>query len=192
MDGAINSETLSNREWSEWLRTDTDKAFRRLVEQYRNELFDLCARISGNRSEADDLVQETFIRAYGNLKSFRGDSHPRTWLYRIAINLSISFTRRLKRWRMKRGDEDELFPEIASLSNPSPEIDVENRNLAMMAHKAVEKLPIRQRTAVILVIIRELSYSEAAEIMGLSVGGVKANVHHGLKKLRMHIKEISG
>ncbi len=173
----------------EMLRTDQRAAFEELVRLYRPEIFDLCARISGTRSEAEDLTQETFVRAWEKIDGFRGDAGIRTWLYRIAINLSISFTRRLKRRRMLRGGPESLFPDLPELADPSPEVLVQDRDLAQRAHRLLQELPARQRTAVVLRVIRELPYAKIAETMGISVGGAKANVHQGIKKLRRLLEE---
>jgi len=175
---------LDGPEFLRLLNQDIESAFEKLIALYRQEIFDLCVRISGSRTEAEDLAQETFVKAYEKIDSFRGDSAPRTWLYRIAINNSISFKRKLKRWRMHRGNENELFPELPELSVISDENMVVNKDLAVHAHKALETLPNRQKMAVILRIIKEMPYEEVANVMGLSVGGAKANVHQGIKKLR--------
>ncbi|MBS1261847.1 MAG: ECF RNA polymerase sigma factor SigW [Calditrichaeota bacterium] len=164
---------------------DRDGALEWLVDEYRREIHDLCARISGSTFEADDLAQETFIRAYEHLGTFRGGSSPKTWLYRIAFNRCITFKRRLRRWRMSRiEDEEDIFETRAELGVPSGEEDVERRDLAARAHVELQKLPVRQRTAVILRALKGLPYAEIADVMGTSVGGAKANVHQGIRKLR--------
>jgi len=176
-------------EWKTLLENDQEAAFIQLIQNHQDEIFDLCVRICGNRSEAEDLTQETFIKAYENLPNFRLEANPRTWLYRIAINTSISLLRRWKRWRMQRGGEDDLFPEMDELSIPSNEDRLIQQDLASHAHQALKRLPLRQRTAVTLVVIKELSYSEAAAAMGISIGGVKASVHFGIRKLRQILQE---
>ncbi len=181
----------SDEGWFELLLENRERAFELLVERYRDEIYDLCVRVSGSRSEAEDLTQETFIKAYQNLGSFRRDAKMRTWLYRIAINRSISFTRRLKRWRMKRGEEGEIFPDIPELASDSAEQETEWKDLAEKAHGALKDLSPRQRTAVVLRVIREMSYEEVAESMEISIGGAKANVFQGLKKLRTFLEEQS-
>ena len=169
-----------------------DAALEVLVRDYRSEIHDLCARISGSQTEADDLAQETFIQAYEHLGSFRGDSSPKTWLYRIAFNRSVSFKRRLKRWRMNRIDDDnDIFETDEALGVDSAEETVERRDLAALAHRELKKLPTRQRTAVVLRMVNEMPYAEIAEVMGISVGGAKANVHQGIQKLREAIGEFS-
>ena len=180
---------LSAEELLSMIAANRDHALEVLIHLYRNEIFDLCARVSGSRTEAEDLAQETFIRAYENLGGYRGDAAPRSWLYRIAINRSITFTRRLKRWRMKRGNDDELFPEIPELATESPEREAENRDLAQRAHRELQQVSPRQRTAVILRVVRDLPYEEVADMMNISVGAAKANVHHGLRKLREALGE---
>lgn len=184
-----SSGPLEVPEFLRQIANDRDRAFGRLMTMYQQEIYDLCVRISGSRSEAEDLTQETFVRAYEHLEDYRGEASPRSWLYRIAMNCSITFTRRLKRWRMRRGNGDELFPELPELTTPSPERAVTNRDEAERAHKLLAELPTRQRAAVVLRTIKELSYEDVAQIMGISVGGAKANVHQGLKRLRILLEE---
>ncbi len=185
----VNTGAFDLDYWTGLLKTDRNKAFEELVKFYRRDIYDLCVRISGNTEEAEDLTQETFIRAYEHMSGFRSLSHPRTWLYRIAINQSISFKRRLKRWRMKRADDDGEFPGFSQMSVPSSEQTTEWKILAERAHVLLKELPERQRTAVILRVIRELPYDEVSEIMNISTGGAKANVHQGLKKLRTMLED---
>lgn len=90
---------------------------------------------------------------------------------------------------MQRGGEDELFPELPELATDSAERATIDRDLAAYAHRALQTLPIRQRTAVILRAVRDLPYEEVARMMGITVGAAKANVHHGLKKLRVALEE---
>ncbi|MCB2213370.1 RNA polymerase sigma factor [bacterium] len=176
---------LTGEQLVELAKQNRDQALEILVREYRREIYDLCVRISGNAIEAEDLAQETFIKAYENLHKFRGEASPKTWLYRIAFNQSVSFTRRLKRWRMTRVEEDsDIFETETALSTPSSEEELERKDLAALAMQELKHLPVRQRTAVVLRMTKELPYAEIARIMGTSVGGAKANVHQGIRKLR--------
>jgi len=175
---------LDGKTFLSYVSSDPEKAFELLVNLYRQEIYDLCVRVSGDRTEAEDISQETFIKAYERLDGFRGEAAPRTWLYRIAINRSITFKRRLKRWQMKRGNDQEIFPEDIGYSTASDEKMVVEKDLAAHAQKALDKLPQRQKAAVILRVKKEMPYEEIANVMGISVGGAKANVHQGIKKLR--------
>ncbi len=176
---------LTGEELVELARLNRDQALEVLVRNYRREIYDLCVRISGNATEAEDLAQETFIKAYENLGKFRGEASPKTWLYRIAFNQSVSFKRKMKRWRMTRvDDENDIFETEIALSVESSELALERKDLAEQAFGELKNLPVRQRTAVILRMVKELSYAEIARIMGISVGGAKANVHQGIRKLR--------
>lgn len=174
------------------LQSNPREAFSELIGRYRQEIYDLAVRVTGSRTEAEDVTQETFIKAYEHIKKFRGDSSLKTWLYRITINRSISVKRRVKRWRVFRGMEDETFPDLPELSTPSSEQEVILHDQAGHAHQALQKLPVKQRTSVILRVIKEMSYEEVARTMGISTGGAKANVHQGLKKLKTMLEEKDG
>jgi RNA polymerase sigma-70 factor, ECF subfamily len=187
----VKSNGLNSKTFLDLIAKDRHAAFELLVETYRTEIFDLCFRIGGNRTEAEDLTQETFISVYEKLDGYRGDAAPRSWLYRIAINKSITFTRRLKRWRMQRGKDDEIFPELPELNVSSDEKLILEKDLAIHAHKALQDLSARQRTAVILRVIQEMPYEQVATAMNISVGGAKANVHNGIKKLRETLRRLS-
>lgn len=187
--GREAQDALSGEEFVALVKRDRERAFEELVRKYRGEIYDLCARIGGSRTEADDLTQDTFLKAYENLASFRGDASPRTWLYRIAHNRSVTFTRRLKRWRMTRGPEGEDLPELPELTTDPDDRGVETRDLARRAQRAVAQLPPKQRTAVVLRTTREMPYAEIAEVMGTSLSTAKTNVHHGLKKVRAWLEE---
>ncbi|MBD3165779.1 sigma-70 family RNA polymerase sigma factor [bacterium] len=173
----------------EWLRDDPEQAYAAMVERYYGEIFELTVRIGGSRSEAEDLTQETFIKAYDHLMGFRGQSSPKTWLYRIAINRSIGFTRRMKRWVMKRGEEGADFPDFEVVEAASQDLITEQKDLASKAHRLIQELPPRQRAALVLRVIEEMPFKQVADSMGITEGAAKANVHQALKKLRRMLED---
>jgi RNA polymerase sigma-70 factor, ECF subfamily len=181
---------LTGEQLVELAKLNRDQALEMLVRDYRREIYDLCVRISGSTTEAEDLAQETFIKAYENLSKFRGEASPKTWLYRIAFNQSVSFKRKIKRWKMTRAEDgNDVFETELALSVESSERALERKDLAEHAFEELKNLPVRQRTAVVLRMVKELPYAEIAKVMGISVGGAKANVHQGIRKLRIALDD---
>ncbi len=149
-----------------------EKVFSEIVGRHKKAVYSLCFRYLGNHQDADEISQETFIRAFRSLSGFRFQSSFRTWLFRIAINLSINEFNRTKKFT-------ELSPENDSISH-NPSDDDLKRNI----REEVMKLPEKQRETVILKAYEGMKYHEIAEVMQCSVGTAKANFHHGINSIR--------
>lgn len=160
------------------------EAFDRLVERYQRDVYRLCYRYLNNHHDAHDLAQETFLRAYRSIGSFRGDSAFATWLYRIAVNACLNFR---ARWRAER----EELPENLSDGAPGAPDRIERDELSQRVRKAVSRLPEKQRATLILKIYHELTHEQVARILGSSVGTVKANLFHALGNLKRLLNEAS-
>lgn len=142
------------------------RAFERLVDQHAARVHALARRL-GPAGEADDLVQETFIRAWRGLARFRRDAEVSTWLYRILLNACRD---RFRRRALK-------LPETPERSTPQdPARAVAQRELVDRVFLAVEELPPRQREAILLRTRAALSYAEIATVMGVRVGSVKSHL----------------
>jgi len=157
-----------------------EQAFTRLVTKYRRQVYAIAWRFTRSHEEADDLAQETFVKAYENLKSFRGESGFRTWLLRITTNLSIN----LKNSGRVTKDSGEA-PEEQNLpgadTRPLEALIDQQDNRAL--YQAIATLPPKQKQTILLKTFREMSCKEVARIMGCSVGTVKANTFNALKRL---------
>ena len=152
------------------------EAFERLVGRYHRDVYRLCYRFVNNHHDADDMAQETFLKAYRAIAAFRGESAFATWLYRIAVNTCLNF--RGARLRDAQG-----LPE--PVPNDSPIFDdLEREERCRQVRDAVQRLPNKQRATLILKIYHELTHEEVAAIVGSSVGTVKANLFHALANLR--------
>jgi RNA polymerase sigma-70 factor (ECF subfamily) len=158
------------------------EAFAELVDGYAKPIFNLAFRMTGDLQDADDLAQETFLRAYQNLRQFNPDKRFFTWLYTIALNV-IRNNLRWKRLRpAPKPETTESLSEPADLSNPE--------TLAIEAEKArlleicLQKLPADLREAVVLRYYQDLSFDEISAITNSSVSAVKMRTYRALERLR--------
>ncbi|MFL6280962.1 MAG: RNA polymerase sigma factor [Vicinamibacterales bacterium] len=155
------------------------EAFDVIVERHQRQVYQLCYRFAGNHEDASDLAQDVFIRAYKGLHSFKGQAAFSTWLYRIAVNVSLNRVgARAQKWAtLDTADQADLREERADTRLLRGE-----RAAAVRA--AIARLPKKQRAALILRIYHELPHDQIAEIVGTSVGAVKANFFHALANLK--------
>jgi RNA polymerase sigma-70 factor, ECF subfamily len=160
------------------LRGDRD-AFGTLVERHRRHVYQLCFRFVGNHEDASDLPQEVFLRAFRALRRFKGQSSIGTWLYRIAVNVSLN------RVSVKTPPSEPIDARqhIDTRSDPPGERMLRDERAARV-RAAIARLPRKQRVSLILRMYHEMSHQEIADTLGSTVGAVKANVFHGLKNLK--------
>jgi RNA polymerase sigma-70 factor (ECF subfamily) len=160
-----------------------EEAFEELVKRYQAPLYYLALRFVRDEHAAADLTQTAFLRAYQGLAGFRGRSSLKTWLYRITINLCKNHLRD----RARKGLEYSAEIDPPSHANPLGElIKHEGRQTLLQAWY---KLPERQRITVTLKIQEGLKYREIAEVLGCSIGAVKANFHHACTRLKEILQE---
>lgn len=137
-----------------------------------------------SHEDADDLVQETFIKAWSNIDKFRGDSKISTWLYRIAINETLTFLRKNRNNTVSlSGCETEVADMIVGDSHFNGD------RAEALFREAVSRLPNKQRLAFNMKYFEEMSYEEMSSIMGTSVGALKASYHIAVKKIEQYISE---
>ncbi len=156
-------------------------AFGTIVETYRDRLFGLALGIVRNTAAAEDIVQEAFVKAYRNLRRFRGDSSVYTWLYRIAVNTAHNHLRRER--RAGRVDFEEVAPVIAA-KDPNPADRAADSELGEAIDGAIQRLPRRQREVFILHYFERMTHREIAEALGVTEGAVKASFFHAIRKLK--------
>jgi RNA polymerase sigma-70 factor (ECF subfamily) len=159
-------------------------AFDIIVERHRRPLYQLCYRFVGNHEDASDLTQDVFLRAYRGLRNFRGQSSLATWLYRIGVNVCLNRVSS-KAVRTEAIDAQQHI----DTKTESPSERVLRTERAAHVRAAVAQLPRKQRAALVLRIYHEMSHQEIADIVGSSVGAVKANVFHALQNLKKIIGE---
>jgi len=158
-----------------------EQAFTELVRKYQKKAYYFAYRFTHNHQDAEDLSQEAFIHAYRSLKKFKSRSSFFTWFYRILVNLCINFHRR-------RSVQVYVPVEDIAVSDPDALSIVESKELGMKIHRAIEKLPLRQKAVFILRQIEELSFEEVSESMGCSVGAAKASYFQAVRKLQKYLK----
>ena len=157
-------------------------AFDLLVTRHRRGVYHLCYRFVNHHEDAADLTQDTFVRAWKALGSFRGQARFSTWLHRIAVNVCLNKVA-VRAPIVEPIDAEAL--EDRRQARPGDDLLAEER--AAQVRAAVAALPPRQRAALILRTYHELSHQEVADIVGTSVGAVKANVFHALVNLRKRL-----
>ena len=168
-------------------------AFELLVQRHERKILSLAQRMTRNREDAEDVVQQSFQKAFVHLKNFEGESLFSTWLTRIAINEALMLLRRRRGSRevpiAESNTEDETaLPLDIPDAGPNPEDSCLQREQERILSAAVNELTPGMRKAIELRELGELSTGETARVMGLSVGAVKARVFHGRRKLQKTLK----
>jgi len=157
-------------------------AFDLVVERHRRSVYQLCWRFVGNHEDASDLSQDIFLRAYKGLRSFRGQSSLSTWLYRIGVNVCLNRASGKGRFeKMTESIEDRQYVDTRNESASEGLLKEERR---ARVRAAIADLPRKQRATLILRMYHEMSHQEIADVLGTSVGAVKANFFHALGNLK--------
>src|SRR6476659_5312441 len=164
-------------------------AFEYLVRRYYRNVFRSAQHITQNREDAEDVVQDAFLKAYGNLAQFQGQSKFYTWLVRIAVNEALMKLRRRRPERMVSLDEDvkteeDSVPREVADWSPNPEQQYNQAELKEILSKAIQGLPPSFRTVFVLRDVEGLSTEETAEALGLSIPAVKSRLLRARLQLR--------
>ena len=161
-------------------------ALAQLLERHRDRLWRFLVRVTGNRADAEDLLQETFLRAIRGREAFRGAGQVSTWLYAIALNLVRS------RWRReaRRPEPQEVARRLAPVRPRDPAEQASQNERAERVRKGLDALSEPQRVALILSRYEGLTYEEIGRIEECSVDAVKQRVRRGLKALTEELKDL--
>ena len=157
--------------------------FGELVDTHQTEILRYLRRLTGDSATAEDLFQDTFLRALGGYARLRPGSNPRAWLYRIATNLFLSHCR-----ARGRGTRVAFPPELPS-GGPSPSTAQDTAAVLAAIRVAIGRLPARQRAAFIQRQLHGLSYREVAAALGCTEATVRANVYQAVRRLRRELGE---
>lgn len=161
-----------------------DRGFRVLIEQHQRRIYQVIRRMVLIHEDADDLTQNTFIKAYRHLDKFREDSGLYTWIYRIAVNETLSFLEKKKnRFFFSVDDHQEKLESY--IDQPG---SLDGNEIEKKLAKALLALPEKQRLVFHLKYQEEMTYEQMAEVTGTSIGALKASYHHAVKKIEESLK----
>jgi RNA polymerase sigma-70 factor (ECF subfamily) len=161
------------------------EGFAQVVEEYSERMYWQIRKMVYSHEDANDILQDVFIKAWLNIDKFRGDAKLSTWLYKIAINESITFINRSKAKLNLSIDDSDSF--LINQLEGDEYFDGDSAQLLLQ--KAVVSLPEKQRLVFQMKYFDELKYDEISEMLGTSVGGLKASYHHAVKKVEKFLKE---
>lgn len=192
---AVRTEREYDQLLVERVQAGDKRAFDVLVSKYQRRLMRLVSRLVHDPAEAEDVVQETFIKAYRALHYFRGDAAFYTWLYRIAINTAKNYLLTQGRRAATSSDADaeqaESFEDGSKLrDNNTPESVLASKQIAATVNAAMDLLPIELRTAIVLREIEGLSYEEIAEIMACPIGTVRSRIFRAREVIAEKLKPL--
>ena len=167
----------------EAIRSGDRAAFNQVVTKYQRPLYYLALRYLKNEADAADVAQRSFVRVYKSIGSFRGKSSFRTWLYRIAINLSLNHLRDHRREHASEIAEDALATDAIGAGR------LQDAEQSRQLRAAIDQLPPKQRMVLELRIYDELPFKEVAALADCTENAAKVNFHHAMKRLRALLKE---
>ena len=162
------------------------KGFELIVAQYSEQLYWQIRRMVLSHEDANDLLQNTFIKAWTNIDYFRAEAKLSTWLYRIALNECLTFLNRQRATTTVAIDD----PEAAIVQKLESDPYYSGDQVQMLLQKALLTLPEKQRMVFNLKYYQEMKYEEMSEIFGTSVGALKASYHHAVKKIEKFLEEV--
>ena len=162
------------------------QAFGEVIKLYTRPLYWQIRRMVNSHDDANDLLQNTFLKAWTSLENFRGEARLSTWLYKIAVNESLSFLER-ERKRLNISIDDE---EAHILHTIEADTNIDGNNLALELRKAIASLPEKQRLVFNMRYYDDMKYEDMSQILGTSVGALKTSYHLAVKKIEAHFKEI--
>lgn len=191
----VRTERESDQLLVERVQAGDKRAFDVLVSKYQRRLMRLVSRLVHDTAEAEDVVQETFIKAYRALRHFRGDAAFYTWLYRIGINTAKNYLVTQGRRTPTASDTDaeqaESFYDGHRLrDNNTPESVLASKQIAATVNAAMDVLPIELRTAIVLREIEGLSYEEISEIMACPIGTVRSRIFRAREVIAEKLKPL--
>jgi RNA polymerase sigma factor (sigma-70 family) len=159
-----------------------EAAFGEMVSLYQERLYFHVRRMLGSHEDADDVLQNTFIKAWRAIDRFRGDSKLHTWLYRIATNEALTAIDKRKRRSFQDLEQISNSSSFASEQEGKGADEIQDR-----LQRAIETLPERQKAVFSLRYFDEMPYQEISNVLGVTVGSLKASYHHAVKKIEEHL-----
>lgn len=175
------ADELSNNQLIDLIRQSPQQAFQYIVDQYHQRLYWHVRRMLIHHEDADDVIQEVMIKVWKHLSSFSGQSAIYTWLYRIATNEALNHIKKQKAQSITKVDQqthDYLVEQLTA------DHWFDGDEILTKLQAAIAQLPSTQREVFNLKYFENMKYEDMAEVTGTSVGGLKANYHHAVKKIK--------
>jgi RNA polymerase sigma-70 factor, ECF subfamily len=161
-----------------------NEAFRKLLHLYQKPLYNHIRNLVLNHDDTDDVLQNTFIKVFSNLKNFKGDSKLYSWMYRIATNEALTF---MQQRAKKQGISNEELQQ-KTINKLETDVFFDGDEIQLKLHKAIASLPDKQQLVFKMKYFEELKYEEISEILTTSVGALKASYHIATKKIEDFLK----
>ena len=161
------------------------EAFGEVIKLYSEPLYWQIRRMVNNHDDANDLLQNTFMKAWSAIENFRGEAKLSTWLHKIAINESITFLEKERKRNNISLDDEESY----LINTIEADSNVDGDELALKLRKAIASLPEKQRLVFNMKYYDEMKYEEMSEILGTSVGALKASYHLAVKKIEQFFED---
>jgi RNA polymerase sigma-70 factor (ECF subfamily) len=189
-----SAEAVQEHAWVRRARTGDLEAYDELVRRYQERIYATIYHMTANHEDANDLAQETFLKAYQAIQSFKGGSSFYTWLYRIAVNKTINFLKQRKnRTHMSLNDLDfnaEHDPDLVALiSDKTPRREVNLNELQGKLNEALQKLSEPHRLVVTLHDVQGLAHDEIAKIMDCNIGTVRSRLFYARQQLQGYLSD---
>ena len=162
-----------------------NQAFQKLVQLYQKPIYSLIRNIVLNHDDADDVLQNTFLKIFKYLKNFKGESKLFSWMYRIATNEAIRF---INDKAKRNGTTSEAMQEVL-VNNLAADSYFDGNEIQLKLQKAIILLPQKQQLVFKMKYFEEMKYEEMSEILGTSVGALKASYHHAVKKIESYMND---
>jgi RNA polymerase sigma-70 factor (ECF subfamily) len=160
-----------------------NEAFQKLLQNYQKPLYHHIRNIVLNHDDADDVLQNTFIKVFQNLKNFKGDSKLFSWMYRVATNEALTFIK--QKAQKNKVSTEEL--QNKTIDNLKADVFFDGNEIQIKLQKAIALLPAKQQLVFKMKYFEELKYEEIAVILDTSVGALKASYHHAVKKIEAFV-----
>lgn len=164
-----------------------EKGFEALVNKYQDRVLNIACSIAGKDRDGEDIAQETFLKVYYGLKSFKRNAQFSTWLYRIAVNTAYSCMRKRDRYVK---DENVLEASISTDAGPKDALLIKEKQA--MLKKALMKVPVKFRAAMVLKDIEGLSYAEISKVLNCRIGTVESKIYRARQFLKEELLKIEG
>ena len=167
------------------VQADDLDAFEEFFARYRSSIYRTAYGLTGDRQAAEEVLQDTFARAYQRRHTLHADVSPLPWLHRVSLNLCYS---RLSRRRLRTNPIDEATESSRADDAPLPADQAERAELRVMVREGIAALPEKHRSVVVLYYLQRTVAQETAETLDIQLGTVKSRLHYALRNLRVHLE----